>query len=33
VRETGRLEEIPGDEGFPAYLDSAIKGARTGGSQ
>ena len=28
MRETsGRLEEIPGDEGFPAYLDSAIKGA------
>jgi V/A-type H+/Na+-transporting ATPase subunit A len=28
MRETsGRLEEIPGDEGFPAYLDSSIKGA------
>jgi V/A-type H+/Na+-transporting ATPase subunit A len=28
MRETsGRLEEIPGEEGFPAYLDSAIKGA------
>jgi V/A-type H+/Na+-transporting ATPase subunit A len=28
MRETsGRLEEIPGDEGFPAYLDSRIKGA------
>jgi V/A-type H+-transporting ATPase subunit A len=28
MRETsGCLEEIPGDEGFPAYLDSAIKGA------
>jgi V/A-type H+-transporting ATPase subunit A len=27
MRETsGRLEEIPGDEGFPAYLESAIKG-------
>lgn len=27
MRETsGRLEEIPGEEGFPAYLDSAIKG-------
>tara|TARA_R110002072_G_scaffold237600_1_gene394950 strand:+ start:2483 stop:4315 length:1833 start_codon:yes stop_codon:yes gene_type:complete len=27
MRETsGRLEEIPGDEGFPAYLDSSIKG-------
>jgi V/A-type H+-transporting ATPase subunit A len=26
MRETsGRLEEIPGDEAFPAYLDSAIK--------
>ncbi|MGF1446671.1 MAG: V-type ATP synthase subunit A [Pikeienuella sp.] len=26
MRETsGRLEEIPGEEGFPAYLDSAIK--------
>jgi V/A-type H+-transporting ATPase subunit A len=23
---SGRLEEIPGDEGFPAYLDSSIKG-------
>jgi V/A-type H+/Na+-transporting ATPase subunit A len=28
IRETsGRLEEIPGEEGFPAYLDSSIKGA------
>jgi V/A-type H+/Na+-transporting ATPase subunit A len=28
MRETsGRLEEIPGEEGFPAYLDSSIKGA------
>lgn len=28
MRETsGRLEEIPGDEGFPAYLDSSIKSA------
>lgn len=28
MRETsGRLEEIPGEEAFPAYLDSAIKGA------
>jgi V/A-type H+/Na+-transporting ATPase subunit A len=28
MRETsGRLEEIPGEEGFPAYLNSAIKGA------
>src|SRR5258708_40320629 len=28
MRETsGRREEIPGEEGFPAYLDSAIKGA------
>lgn len=28
MRETsGRLEEIPGDEAYPAYLDSAIKGA------
>ncbi len=27
MRETsGRLEEIPGEEGFPAYLESAIKG-------
>ncbi|MCB1353434.1 MAG: V-type ATP synthase subunit A [Rhodobacteraceae bacterium] len=27
MRETsGRLEEIPGDEGFPAYLESRIKG-------
>ena len=27
MRETsGRLEEIPGEEGFPAYLQSAIKG-------
>jgi V/A-type H+-transporting ATPase subunit A len=27
MRETsGRLEEIPGDEGFPAYLQSSIKG-------
>ena len=27
MRETsGRLEEIPGEEGFPAYLDSSIKG-------
>ena len=27
MRETSnRLEEIPGEEGFPAYLDSAIKG-------
>lgn len=27
MRETsGRLEEIPGEEGYPAYLDSAIKG-------
>jgi V/A-type H+-transporting ATPase subunit A len=27
MRETaGRLVEIPGEEGFPAYLDSAIKG-------
>lgn len=27
LRETsGRLEEIPGEEAFPAYLDSAIKG-------
>ena len=26
MRETsGRLEEIPGEEGFPAYLESAIK--------
>jgi V/A-type H+/Na+-transporting ATPase subunit A len=26
MRETsGRLEEIPGEEGFPAYLDSSIK--------
>ena len=33
MRETsGRMEEIPGEEGFPAYLDSAIKGIyeRTG---
>ncbi len=28
MRETsGRLEEIPGEEAFPAYLDSSIKGA------
>ncbi len=28
MRETsGRLEEIPGDEAYPAYLDSSIKGA------
>ena len=28
MRETsGRLEEIPGEEGFPAYLDSSIKAA------
>lgn len=28
MRETsGRLEEIPGEEAFPAYLDSAIKSA------
>jgi V/A-type H+/Na+-transporting ATPase subunit A len=28
MRETsGRLEEIPGEEGFPAHLDSSIKGA------
>jgi V/A-type H+/Na+-transporting ATPase subunit A len=28
MRETsGRLEEIPGEEGFPAYLDSSIKSA------
>ncbi|MEE9131086.1 MAG: V-type ATP synthase subunit A [Phycisphaerales bacterium] len=27
LRETsGRMEEIPGEEGFPAYLDSSIKG-------
>ncbi len=27
MRETsGRLEEIPGEEGYPSYLDSAIKG-------
>ncbi|MTI13943.1 V-type ATP synthase subunit A [Sansalvadorimonas verongulae] len=27
MRETSnRLEEIPGEEGFPAYIDSAIKG-------
>jgi V/A-type H+/Na+-transporting ATPase subunit A len=27
MRETsGRLEEIPGEEGFPAYVDSSIKG-------
>jgi len=27
MRETsGRLEEIPGEESFPAYLDSAVKG-------
>ena len=27
MRETSnRLEEIPGEEGFPAYMDSAIKG-------
>jgi len=27
MRETsGRLEEIPGEEGYPAYLESAIKG-------
>ena len=27
MRETsGRMEEIPGEEGYPAYLDSAIKG-------
>jgi V/A-type H+-transporting ATPase subunit A len=27
MRETsGRLEEIPGEEAYPAYLDSAIKG-------
>ncbi|WP_305045952.1 V-type ATP synthase subunit A [Geoalkalibacter sp.] len=27
MRETsGRMEEIPGDEAFPAYLDSAIRG-------
>ncbi|NOQ14031.1 MAG: V-type ATP synthase subunit A, partial [Methyloprofundus sp.] len=27
MRETsGRLEEIPGEEAFPAYLDSAVKG-------
>ena len=27
MRETSnRMEEIPGDEGFPAYIDSAIKG-------
>lgn len=27
MRETsGRMEEIPGEEAFPAYLDSAIKG-------
>jgi V/A-type H+-transporting ATPase subunit A len=27
MRETsGRLEEIPGEEAFPAYLDSAIRG-------
>ena len=26
MRETsGRLEEIPGEEGFPAYLESSIK--------
>ncbi|MTH98820.1 V-type ATP synthase subunit A [Roseibium sp. RKSG952] len=39
MRETsGRLEEIPGEEAFPAYLDSSIKGIyeragviRTGG--
>jgi V/A-type H+-transporting ATPase subunit A len=33
MRETsGRLEEIPGEEAFPAYLDSSIKGIyeRTG---
>jgi V/A-type H+/Na+-transporting ATPase subunit A len=33
MRETsGRMEEIPGEEAFPAYLDSAIKGVyeRTG---
>src|SRR5208283_3008635 len=23
---SGRLEETPGEEGFPAYLDSSIKG-------
>jgi V/A-type H+-transporting ATPase subunit A len=28
MRETsGRLEEIPGEEGFPAYLESSIKNA------
>lgn len=27
MRETaGRMEEIPGEEGFPAYLDSSIRG-------
>jgi V/A-type H+-transporting ATPase subunit A len=27
MRETsGRMEEIPGEEGFPAYLDSALRG-------
>lgn len=27
MRETsGRMEEIPGEEGYPAYLDSSIKG-------
>lgn len=27
MRETsGRLEEIPGEEGFPAYLESSVKG-------
>ena len=26
MRETsGRMEEIPGEEAFPAYLDSSIK--------
>jgi V/A-type H+-transporting ATPase subunit A len=27
MRETsGRMEEIPGEEGYPAYLDSSIRG-------
>ena len=27
MRETsGRMEEIPGEEGFPAYLDSSVRG-------
>jgi len=31
MRETsGRMEEIPGEEAFPAYLDSSIKGLSNG---